>query len=160
MSKQIAFQGSTFYLFTSGLVALLIVPFLPWLNYGPFSTLFPSQASLVYLFMRGFRVDLTLYLTGVGTTIIAAAVARRPVFFQGILSAVFPLFTIVSLVSVSFVNHFPGYLEFFTPGVFTALLGSVLFEASYLSYRKKLRKQELTTGLTKSPNIVPNSPRN
>src|SRR5487761_83332 len=82
LSKQIAFQGSTFYLFTSGLVALLIVPFLPWLNYGPFSTLFPSQASLVYLFMRGFRVDLTLYLTGVGTTIIAAAVARRPVSFK------------------------------------------------------------------------------
>lgn len=136
LSKPIAFRGITLYLFISGLAALFLAPFLTWFDYG-LNFLLPSQVSLIYLFLfdRGFRVDMVLYLAGVAAAVVAAEVGRRPVFFQGILPAVFPLWTFVVFTLQ------PYYPHVFTLGIFMAFFGSVLLETSYFSYRKKAKHQ-------------------
>ena len=141
MSKSMDFSGSTVYLFVSGLLMLLVVPFLPWFDYG-FNFLFPSQVSMIYLFERGFQYVLILYLIGVASTLMAAAVARKPVFFQGILPAAFPVYILVALTGDWISYGYPAYLQALTLGMFMALLGSVLLEASYFSYRKRATQRE------------------
>lgn len=176
LSKGISFQRElSSYLFLSGIGALFIVPFLTWYNYGlildwtafppvlrtaPLTGPFPSEASLFWLFENGYRFNLTLYLLGVAATIIIVAALRRPVFFQGIFPALFPSFTVFVAISTSLENHFPGYLQVLTDGIFTAFLGSILLEASYFSYRHKEAKRKSITALTTPSNSVANRPRN
>ncbi|MDH2901590.1 MAG: hypothetical protein PXY39_11530 [archaeon] len=164
MSKGIGFQKDlSLYLFLSGIGSLFIVPFLTWYNYGLIldwttfppvlrtATLtgpFPSEASLFWLFENGYRFNLTLYLLGVAATIVIVGTMRRPVFFQGIIPALFPSFTVFVAISASLAYHFPGYLQVLTDGIFTAFLGSVLLEASYFSYRHKIAKIRSATALT------------
>ena len=160
MSKAISFQRDlSLYLFLSGIGALFIVPFLTWYNYG-FNLDFPPQVSLIWLFENGYRFNPTMYLLGVAATIIIVAALRRPVFFQGVIPALFPSFTVFVAISASLENHFPGYLQVLTDGIFTAFLGSILLEASYFSYRHKKAKTRLATTLTTVSNSVADRPRN
>jgi hypothetical protein len=142
--KPIGFRQVTLYLFIVGLFALFIAPFLTWFDYGV-NFLFPSQVSLIYVFewqaarVASFSVligsSLVMYLLGVAAAIIVAALARRPVFFQGILPAAFPLFTFVVLSLLPYGPHV------FTPGIFVAFLGSALLEASYFFHRWRSKHQ-------------------
>ena len=175
MSKAISFQRDlSLYLFLSGIGALFIVPFLTWYNYGLIldwtafppvlrtATLtgpFPSEASLFWLFENGYRFNLTSYLLGVAATIIIVAALRRPVFFQGMIPALFPFFTVFVTISTSLENHFPGYSQILTDGIFTAFLGSVLLEASYSSYRHKKAKIRSATTLITASDSFANRPR-
>ena len=138
MPQLIAFRGVTLYLFLGGLAALFVTPFLPWYNYG-MNFMFPAQVSLVFLFQAGYRLSLVLYLGGIAAAIVAVVIARRPVFFQGALSAAVPLlvFSAASIPPVVF--GYPRYLQVLTLGMFAALLGSALLEASYFSYRRQRR---------------------
>jgi hypothetical protein len=118
---------------------LLIVPFLPWLYYGPFNLLLPSQVSLFYLFERGgaFAGNLVLYLAGVAIAVCAATVAGKPVFYQGVPSAAFPAFILIVTTMTWIQSGYHVYPQAFTIGMLTALFGSALLEASYFSYRRK-----------------------
>ena len=117
-------------------MTLFMVPFLTWFNYGP-NLMFHSQMSLIYLYERGFEFIPTLYIIGVAATIISTAVARRPVFFQGLLPAAFPLFILTTLTAQSLFLGYAGYALALTPGIFMALVGSTLLQGSYFfSYRK------------------------
>lgn len=138
-AKSATFRGPTLYLFVGGLLALLVVPFLPWLYYGPLNLLFPSQVSLIYLFERGgaFTGNLELYLAGVAIAACAAAVAGRPVLYQGVPSAAFPVLILIVTTMTWVQSGYHVYPQAFTVGMLTALLGSVLLEASYFSYRRK-----------------------
>ncbi|MGD0636825.1 MAG: hypothetical protein ABSA72_02125 [Nitrososphaerales archaeon] len=135
------FRGATLYLLVAGFAALSVVPFLPWFYYGPESLLFPPQVSLAYLFERGqtFTGNLLLYLAGVAISGWAAGFAGRPTFYQGIPSAVFPAFILVVTTVTWVQSGYHAYPQAFTLGMFTALLGSLLLEASYFSYRTKSR---------------------
>ena len=129
------------YLLVAGFAALLVVPFLPWLNYGPESLLFPPQVSLVFLFERGqtFTGNLLLYLAGVAVSGWVVAFAGRPVSYQGMPSAVFPVFILIVTTMTWVQSGYQVYPQAFTLGMFTALLGSFLLEASYFSYRSRPR---------------------
>jgi len=131
--------GTTAYLFTAGVVALLAAPFLTWFNFGPYSLLYPSQVSLVWLFESGYPVTLTLYLPGVGAALLVTWVIRRPFAFVGLLPAAFPLFTL-TVTLMTFFNGSMGYTQALTVGVFTALLGSALLETSYFAYHRSFAK--------------------
>jgi hypothetical protein len=142
-------KGPTLYLFFSGLVALFLVPFLTWFTY-PVNFLLPSHVSLIFLFEfqvgRGASFlmllgsPLILYLAGVGAAVIVAIVARRPVFFQGILPAIFPLWGLaVGAVQSIWLAPPDYFLHVLTIGMFTALLGSTLLEAAYFSYSNKTK---------------------
>jgi hypothetical protein len=134
-SKPEPFKGLPWYLFAAGVVALLAVPFLTWFNYG-LSLLFPSQVSLIWLFERGYRILLALYLLGVAAALLATGIARRPVAFVGLLPAAFPIFVLVITLS-TFFNGSQGYASALTIGVFTSLLGSALLESSYFAYHRR-----------------------
>jgi hypothetical protein len=161
------FRGLGLYLFLSGTAALFISPFLTWFHYG-LNLMFPSDVSLIYLFemkVAGATSVLVLvqspllfYLTGGAAAIIVAAVARRPLFFLGILPALVPTLIVFDVVSSSIEYNYPGYLQVLTLGVFTAFLGSALLEASYFSYREKV-KRKLTAALTIPNNAVASNAR-
>jgi hypothetical protein len=145
MSKEVAFRGITLYLFASGMISLFISPFLHWYYYGT-NFFLPPVVSLVTppLFLNPpFLYPLLLYFTGFLAAIIVALVARRPVFFHEILTGVFPLFFI-------FAHIHPCMPHLAIYGVFAALLGSVLSEASYFSYRTgrnaRIGSKATTTG--------------
>ena len=149
LSKLSAFRGSTLLFFVAGTLALLIVPFLTWFTYG-LNFLFPPHVSLVYLFewqaRGGYATDLVLlqsplvlYLAGVASTIVVVAVVKRPVFFQGLLPAVYPIF----IAAREFVLHYRPVQQIFTIGLLTSFLGSMLLECSYFSYCK-MRKSSKT----------------
>jgi len=104
LSRLIVFEGKTLFLFVSGLVALSIVPFLNWVDYG-LNFKFPAQVSLIWLFERGFYVNLVLYLIGVVVAVLVTAAFRRPVFFLGILPVAFPIF----IFAISASKFFLGY---------------------------------------------------
>jgi hypothetical protein len=140
-------KGTKLYLFIIGLVALFIVPFLAWFTYPAMNFLFPPNVSMIYLFEwqagnTPLPLDspLILYLEGVAAAIIVVTIARRPFFFQGILVAAYPAWTLVvgTLQSIGLI--YPQYPHYLTIGMFTALLGSALLELSYFSYRKIARK--------------------
>jgi len=128
-----AFKGLPLYLFAAGVAALLAAPFLTWFNYGPFSLLFPSQVSFVWLFEQGYRIDLALYLLGVAIALAVTFIVRRPVAFLGVFPAAFPVFILAVTLS-TFFNGSMGYTQAVTVGMFTAMLGSALLESSYLAY--------------------------
>lgn len=156
MSKQVAFRGLTLYLFLSGIVLLLISPFLTWFYFG-INFVSPPQVSLLLAFEQDTfvlgRIGLPLYTIGVVAAVMIPLVKRKPVFFQGILSVLLPLFI---LVTYSFQPYFPLVL---TTGLFTAFLGSILLEASYFSYRRndRIRSKVPTTEVSKTekPQSVP-----
>jgi hypothetical protein len=124
------------YLFVAGIAALLAVPFLTWFNYGPYSTLFPSQVSLLWLFERGYWIDLLLYLLGVAAALSVTGMVRRPFAFLGVLPAAFPVFILAATLS-TFFDGSMSYAQAVTVGVFTALFGSALLELSYFAYRRR-----------------------
>ena len=136
MAKQIAFQGMTLFLFLSGIVFLFIVPFLPWFYWGNSIVIFSNQTpSLIYLFQQGFpllQFYLPIYIAGVALAIFVAARVRRPVFYQGIIPAVFPAYLVVFA-------GFPFLYVVETSGIVAAFLGSILLEACYFSYRKNAK---------------------
>jgi hypothetical protein len=139
MQKQVAFRGITLYLFMSGILALVISPYLAWFYYGV-NFMFPAQVSLVWLFENSFfvfgRISLLLYAIGVVASVMVPLVKGKPVFFQGVLSVLFPLFI---LVTFSFQPYYPHVQ---TAGLFSAFLGSILLEASYFAYRRKAKTVE------------------
>lgn len=125
---------------------LLMVPFLPWYNNGlnPQTRFLFSQVSMVWLLENGFPIILALYLTGVVAAIVLVAVERRPVVVQGVLPVVFPLWLLTVLLIQSYLFNYQGYAEVLTPGMFGALTGSVLLEASYFYYRIKRSADEVS----------------
>ena len=146
MSKPVAFRGMALYLFICGIVALVLVPFLPWFYYG-LNFEFPSQVSLIYLFeWQSARTtsiflllesQLVLYLLGVGAAVVVAALARRPVLFHGMLSGAFPLYIFALVVANPYMPHV------LTAGISTAFAGSALLEASYFLYRTSRKLGQL-----------------
>ncbi len=68
-----------------------------------------------------------------------AAFAGRPASYQGIPSAVFPVFILIVTTMTWVQSGYHAYPQAFTLGMFTALLGSFLLEASYFSYRRRSR---------------------
>lgn len=132
------FNGLPLYLFATGIAALLVAPFLTWFNEGPFSTLFPSQVSLVWLFEQGYWIDMALYLPGVAFALVVTIMARRPVAFLGAFPAAFPVFILAVTLS-TFFNGSMGYAQAVTIGMFTALLGSALLESSYFACQRRLK---------------------
>lgn len=132
------FKGPSLYLFTAGIMALLVAPFLTWFSYG-MNFLFPSQVSLVWMVEQGYWSDLTFYLLGVLAVLVITVVARRPVPCLGVLPAAFPLFILIVTLSTYF-NGSMGYAQAVTVGMFTALLGSVLLESSYVAYQRLFAK--------------------
>lgn len=131
------------YLFTSGVLALLAVPFLTWFvePVPDWGLRFPSQVSLIYLLERGYWPYLTFYLSGVAAAILVAAIVKRPVAFLGVLPAIFPGFTlfVVAVGSLLYPGYY-GYTSVLTLGIFTAFLGSALLESSYFTYHTKSLK--------------------
>ena len=95
----------TLYLFICGIVALVLVPFLPWFYYGLKPSDFPTQVSLVWFLERGFLVLPGLYLLGVGLAVVVAAVERGPVSFHGMLSGAFPLYIFALVVANPYMPH-------------------------------------------------------
>lgn len=137
--KTEGFGGLQWYLFAAGIAALLVAPFLTWYNYGPLSTLFPPQVSLIWLFERGYWIGPTLYLLGVAAALSVTGVIRRPFAFVGALPAAFPVF----ILAASLGTYFDGsvaYAQAVTVGVFTALLGSALLESSFFAYQVSFGK--------------------
>ena len=122
-------------MFAAGVAALLVAPFLTWFNYG-LSTLFPSQVSLIWLFERGYRILLALYLLGVTAALFVTGIVRKPVAFVGALPAAFPLF-ILTITLTTFFDGSQGYTQALTVGVLTALFGSALLESLYFVYRER-----------------------
>jgi hypothetical protein len=121
-------------LFAGGVLALLTVPFLTWYSTEGIATSFPSQVSLIYLFEQGLWLYLTLYLSGVAAAMFLTAIEKKPTVIVGALPAAFPIFTIILQAVMS--SIYPGYYSTTqTIGVFTALLGSLLLESSYLVFR-------------------------
>jgi len=132
-----AFKGLPLYLFV-GVAALLVSPFLTWFNYG-LNLDYPSQVSLVWLFERGFRIDLALYLLGVACGLAVTAKARKPVALLGVFPAAFPVFILAATLG-TFFDGSMGYAQAFTVGTFAALLGSALMESSYFAYQRSFAK--------------------
>ena len=115
---------------------MLVAPFLTWYDYGPFSTLFPPQASLVWLFERGYWIGLALYLLGVAAALSVTGMIRTPFALAGVLPAAFPVFILAATLD----KYFDGsmaYAQAVTVGVFTALFGSALLESSYFVYQRR-----------------------
>jgi hypothetical protein len=139
-SKTEAFGGLQWYLFVAGVAALLVAPFLTWFNYGPYSTLFPPQVSLIYLLERGYWLTPVFYLLGIAATLLVAGMIRRPFAFVGVLPAAFPVFILAVTLS-TFFNGSMSYAQAVTVGMFTALLGSALLESSYFAYRRSFEKR-------------------
>jgi len=124
------------YLFAAGVAALLTAPFLTWFNYGPYSTMFPPQVSLIWLSEQGYWIDLALYLLGITIALVVTVIARRPVALLGALPAAFPVFILAVTLS-TFFNGSMGYTQALTVGTITALVGSVLLESSYFAYQRR-----------------------
>ena len=134
-SKAEVFGGPQWYLFAAGVVALLVAPFLTWFNYGPYSLLFPSQVSLIWLLERGYWLTPVLYLLGVVVALLLTGMIRRPLAFVGVLPAAFPVFILAATLS-TFFDGSMAYAQAVTGGMFTALLGSALLESSYFAYKR------------------------
>jgi hypothetical protein len=68
---------------------------------------------------------------------VLTAIEKKPYVIVGALPAAFPIFTLVLQAVMS--SLYLGYnsTEAQTVGVFTALLGSVLLESSYLVFRTR-----------------------
>ena len=119
----------------AGVGALLTAPFLTWFDYGPFSTLFPSKVSLVWLLESGYWLTPVLYLLGVAAAILATGMSRRPFAFVGALPAAFSVFILAATLD-TFFDGSMAYAQAVTFGTFTALPGSALLESSYFAYRR------------------------
>jgi len=126
-------------LFIGGAAVLLVVPFLTWFHYD-FNFLFPSDVSLIYLIERGFWPVPTLYLIGVAAALVVTAAVRRPVFFVGMLPAVFPAFILIVFAMQQLSYGDKALAEVFTDGMFAAFFGSLILESSHFAYRRALRR--------------------
>jgi hypothetical protein len=92
--------------------------------------------SLIWLFERGYWITPVLYLLGVAIALVVTIMAGRPVAFLGVLPAAFPVFILAVTLS-TFFNGSMSYPQALTVGVFTALVGSALLEASYFAYHRR-----------------------
>lgn len=109
-----------------------------------------ARTTSIFLLLES---QLILYLLGVAAASVVATVARRPVFFHGILSGAFPLWIFAVLISNPYMPHV------LTAGIFTAFFGSVLLEVSYFLYRKKSKIRSTPT-VTPSDNTIVATHRN
>lgn len=132
-----AIRGATLYLLVAGVLALLLSPFLPWTPVNQFtgdglSLILSASASVQ---PAGFLM-LAFYFAGLVASIAVTLAFRKPVSYQGVVTALFPLYAcFIYFVAWSAAN-FHGEPAMLTPGILVALLGSVLLEVSYLSYHR------------------------
>ena len=137
-SEREASEGLPRYLLAAGFAALLVAPFLTWFNYG-LNLDFPSQVSLIWLFERGYWIDLVLYLLGVAAALSITGIVRRPLAFLGALPAAFPVFILAATLSTLFDGSM-AYAQALTVGMFAALLGSALLSSAYFAYQRSFAK--------------------
>jgi hypothetical protein len=155
LSRAIELQkGLSWYLLLTGIVVLLVAPFLVWQNPLPCdfsycSVIFASSSLIAFPLSPFFLI---LYIVGVVPSIFLPVYLRKPIFFQGALAAFCPLFLVIF-------NTLSRSWNLLTPGVMLAFLGSILLEASYFSYRKNTRREQKSAEPAPD-NFLPTRPRN